>query len=281
MKLVRFGPKGREKPGLIDRNGRLRDLSGHCDEIGWEELSFAGRKRLSRIAPESLPLVSGKPRLGVPFTGISKIVGVGLNYRDHARETGAEIPKEPVIFLKATTAINGPFDPIVLPRGSTHTDWEAELGLVIGKTARYVSEKEALSFLAGYVVCHDVSEREFQKNRGGTWDKGKGCDTFAPIGPWLVTPDEIPDPQALRVWSKVNGTPRQDSNTAEMIFPCAFLIHYISQFMTLLPGDVILTGTPAGVGLGMKPPQFLQAGDVVEIGVDGLGSQRQEVRASR
>ncbi|MCX7897646.1 MAG: fumarylacetoacetate hydrolase family protein [Rhodocyclaceae bacterium] len=281
MKLVRFGPKGREKPGLIDAQGQLRDLSAHCSDIGWDELSPAGRRRLARIDPATLPRVAGKPRLGVPFTGISKIVGIGLNYRDHARETGAEIPKEPVIFLKATTAINGPYDPIVLPRASTHTDWEAELGLVIGKTCRYVDEKTALSYLAGYVVCHDVSERDFQKNRGGTWDKGKGCDTFAPIGPWLVTPDEVSDPQTLRVWSKVNGQLRQEGHTSDMIFPCAYLIHYVSHFMTLLPGDVILTGTPAGVGMGMRPPQFLRPGDVVEIGVEGLGAQRQRVRAAR
>ncbi|WP_131111694.1 fumarylacetoacetate hydrolase family protein [Sulfuricystis thermophila] len=280
MKLVRFGPQGREKPGLIDRDGRLRDLSAHCATIGWEELSPAGLKRLSRIDPATLPVVKGKPRLGVPFTGISKIVGVGLNYRDHAKETGAAIPTEPVLFMKATTAINGPFDDIVLPRGSTMTDWEAELGVVIGKTARYVEESQALAHVAGYVTFHDVSERDFQKNRGGSWDKGKGCDSFAPIGPWLVTRDEVPDPQRLRVWCEVNGERRQDGNTADMIFPVAHLVSYISQFMTLLPGDVICTGTPAGVGLGMKPPRFLKAGDVVRIGVEGLGEQCQKVVAS-
>lgn len=281
MKLVRFGPKGREKPGLIDDQGILRDLSAHCATIGWEELSPAGQKRLRRIDPQTLQQVKGKPRLGVPFTGISKIVGVGLNYRDHARETGAAIPSEPVLFLKATTAINGPFDPIVLPRGSTHTDWEAELGVVIGKTARYVDERYALDYVAGYVTFHDVSERDFQKNRGGSWDKGKGCDSFAPIGPWLVTRDEIPDPQTLRVWCEVNGELRQNGNTAEMIFPVATLVSYISQFMTLLPGDVICTGTPAGVGMGMQPPRYLKAGDVVRIGVEGLGEQCQKVIASR
>ncbi|MFN4148191.1 MAG: fumarylacetoacetate hydrolase family protein [Rhodocyclaceae bacterium] len=279
MKLVRFGPRGREKPGLIDAQGRLRDLSAHCATIGWNELSPAGLRRLRKIDPASLPLVRGKPRLGVPFTGISKIVGVGLNYRDHALETGAAIPSEPVLFMKATTAINGPFDPIVLPRGSTHTDWEAELGVVIGKTARYVEESQALEHVAGYVTFHDVSERDFQKNRGGSWDKGKGCDTFAPIGPWLVTRDELPDPQRLRVWCEVNGQRRQDGNTADMIFPVAHLVSYISQFMTLLPGDVICTGTPAGVGMGMKPPQYLKAGDVVMIGVEGLGEQCQKVIA--
>jgi len=281
MKLVRFGPKGREKPGLIDPQGRLRDLSAHCSTMGWQELSPAGIKRLQRIDPETLPLVPGKPRLGVPFTGISKIIGVGLNYRDHAQETGAAIPSEPVLFMKATTAINGPFDPIILPRGSTQTDWEAELGVVIGKTARYVSERRALEHVAGYVAFHDVSERDFQKNRGGSWDKGKGCDSFAPIGPWLVTRDEIPDPQTLRVWSSVNGELRQNGNTADMIFPVAYLVSYISQFMTLLPGDVICTGTPAGVGMGRQPPQFLKAGDVVRIGVEGLGEQRQKVMQAR
>ena len=279
MKLVRYGAKGREKPGLIDAQGRLRDLSTHCTDIGWAELSPAGRKRLAAIDPATLPLVRGKPRLGVPFTGISKIVGVGLNYRDHAKETGATIPTEPVLFMKATTAINGPYDAIVLPRGSTKTDWEAELGLVIGKEARYVSEAKALAHLAGYVTFHDVSERHFQKERGGSWDKGKGCDSFAPIGPWLVTPDEVKDPQKLRVWCEVNGVMRQDSNTGQMIFSCAHLISYISQFMTLNPGDVICTGTPPGVGLGMHPPQFLKAGDVVRLGVEGLGEQHQKVVA--
>ena len=279
MKLVRYGAQGREKPGILDAHDQLRDMSAHCETFGWDELSPAGIKRLRKINPNTLPLVMGKPRLGVPFTGISKIIGVGLNYREHARETGAAIPAEPVLFMKATTAINGPFDNILLPRGSTKTDWEAELGLVIGKTARYVEEAKALSYLAGYVTVHDVSERDFQKNRGGSWDKGKGCDTFAPIGPWLVTPDEIADPQTLRVWSSVNGEIRQDSNTADMIFPCAFLISYISQFMTLNPGDVICTGTPSGVGLGMTPPQFLKAGDVVRIGVGSLGEQCQMVAA--
>lgn len=280
MKLVRYGTKGRERPGLIDAQGKLHDLSAHCATIGWNELSPAGLRRLRQIDPTTLPLVKGKPRFGVPFTGISKIIGVGLNYRLHALETGAAIPTEPVLFMKATTAINGPCDDIVLPRGSTHTDWEAELGLVIGRETRYVSAEKALDHLAGYVTFHDVSERDFQKNRGGSWDKGKGCDTFAPIGPWLVTRDEIPDPQALRVWCEVNGEKRQDSNTADMIFPVAFLISYISQFMTLNPGDVICTGTPSGVGMGMQPPQFLKAGDVVRLGVEGLGEQRQKVRGN-
>lgn len=280
MKLVRYGSLGREKPGLIDAQGKLRNLSAHCATIGWEELSPAGLKRLRQIDPATLPLVKGKPRLGVPFTGISKIIGVGLNYRLHALETGAAIPTEPVLFMKATTAINGPCDDIVLPRGSVNTDWEAELGLVIGKTARYVDESKALDYLAGYVTFHDVSERDFQKNRGGNWDKGKGCDSFAPIGPWLVTRDEVPNPQALRVWCEVNGEKRQDSNTADMIFPVAHLISYISQFITLNPGDVICTGTPSGVGMGMNPPQYLKAGDTVRLGVEGLGEQCQKVRGS-
>jgi len=279
MKLVRYGARGREKPGLIDAQGKLRDLSAHCATIGWDELSPAGQRRLRRIDPATLPLVKGKPRFGVPFTGISKIVGVGLNYRLHAQETGAAIPTEPVLFMKATTAINGPYDDIVLPRGSVNTDWEAELGIVIGTRAHDVSEDRALSHVAGYVTFHDVSERDFQKNRGGSWDKGKGCDTFAPIGPWLVTRDAVPDPQALRVWCEVNGVMRQDSNTADMIFPVAHLVSYISQFMTLNPGDVICTGTPSGVGMGMKPPQYLRPGDVVRLGVEGLGEQRQKVVA--
>ena len=279
MKLVRYGAKGREKPGLIDAQGQLRDLSGHCATLGWEELSPAGLQRLRRIDPATLPRVNGKPRLGVPFTGISKIIGVGLNYRLHALETGAAIPTEPVLFMKATTAINGPCDDIVLPRGSVKTDWEAELGVVIGRTTRYVDADKALDHVAGYVTFHDVSERDFQKNRGGSWDKGKGCDTFAPIGPWLVTRDEVPNPQALRVWCEVNGERRQDSNTADMIFPVAFLVSYISQFMTLNPGDVICTGTPSGVGMGMQPPQFLKAGDTVRLSVEGLGAQCQKVVA--
>lgn len=280
MKLVRYGIAGREKPGLIDTQGKLRDLSAYCTTIGWPELSPAGQKKLRAIDPATLPLVNGKPRIGVPFTGIGKIVGVGLNYRDHALETGAAIPTEPVLFMKATTAINGPYDNIRLPRDSQKTDWEAELGLVIGRVARYVSEEKALSYLAGYVTFHDVSERDFQKNRGGSWDKGKGCDTFAPIGPWLVTRDEIRDPQNLRVWLEVNGERRQDSSTAQMIFPCAHLISYISQFMTLMPGDIICTGTPSGVGLGMTPPQFLKAGDIVRLSVGGLGEQCQKLVAS-
>jgi len=280
MKLVRYGAAGREKPGLIDAAGKLRDLSSHCATIGWQELSVAGQKRLRAIDPATLPLVKGAPRFGVPFTGIGKIVGVGLNYRDHALETGAAIPSEPVLFMKATTAINGPFDNIKLPRDSQKTDWEAELGLVIGRQARYVKEDQALSYLAGYVTFHDVSERDFQKNRGGSWDKGKGCDTFAPIGPWLVTRDEIRDPQNLRIWLEVNGERRQDSSTAQMIFPCAHLVSYISQFMTLMPGDVICTGTPSGVGLGMTPPQFLKAGDSVRLSVEGLGEQYQKVVAA-
>jgi len=278
MKLVRYGPVDREKPGLVDAAGRLRDLSAVCDTIGWQELSKVGLKRLAAIDPVSLPLVKGKPRLGVPFTGISKIVGIGLNYRDHAIETGAEIPSEPVIFMKSTTSINGPFDTLLLPPDSQHTDWEVEIGLVIGRETRRVSPEKALSHLAGYVTFHDVSERHYQKERGGTWDKGKGCDTFAPIGPWLVTTDEIPDPQNLMLWCEVNGVRRQNSSTAQMIFSCAYVVSYVSQFMTLLPGDIICTGTPAGVGMGMNPPQYLKPGDTVRLCVEGLGEQVQQVR---
>ncbi|MDP2752623.1 MAG: fumarylacetoacetate hydrolase family protein [Rhodocyclaceae bacterium] len=278
MKLVRYGPQGREKPGLLDAAGHIRDLSALYDTIGGQELSTAGLQRLAAIDPASLPLVKDNPRLGVPITGISKIVGIGLNYRDHASETGAEIPSEPVIFMKSTTSINGPFDDILLPPDSQHTDWEVEIGLVIGTEARRVSEATALSHLAGYVTFHDVSERHYQKERGGTWDKGKGCDTFAPIGPYLVTTDEISDPQNLSLWCEVNGVRRQNSSTAQMIFSCAYVVSYVSQFMTLLPGDIICTGTPAGVGLGMNPPQYLQPGDTVRLCVEGLGEQCQKVR---
>jgi 2-keto-4-pentenoate hydratase/2-oxohepta-3-ene-1,7-dioic acid hydratase in catechol pathway len=278
MKLVRYGRNGREKPGLIDAAGRLRDLSGHVEGIGWNEFSPQGLKRLATLRAESLPLVSGKPRLGVPFTGISKIVGIGLNYRDHALESSMAVPLEPVVFMKATTCINGPFDPIVMPPGSVKTDWEVELGIVIGREARRVSRQKALDYVAGYCVVHDVSEREFQLEHGGQWDKGKGCDTYGPIGPWLVSRDEVADPQRLHLWLDVNGERMQDGTTADMIFPCDELVSYVSRFMTLLPGDVITTGTPQGVGMGRKPPRFLKAGDTVRLGIDGLGEQQQVVK---
>ncbi|MFH1871170.1 MAG: fumarylacetoacetate hydrolase family protein [Pseudomonadota bacterium] len=278
MKLVRFGPRGREKPGLIDAAGTLRDLSAHVAGIGWNELAAAGQKRLRALNPASLPKVRGTPRLGVPFTGISKIVGIGLNYRAHALEAKMPIPAEPVVFMKATTCISGPNDPILMPIGGSKLDWEVELGLVIGRETRNVTEARALDHIAGYCVFHDVSERAFQLERGGQWDKGKGCDSFGPIGPWLVTRDEVADPQRLRLWLDVNGERMQDSSTADMIFSCAEIVSYVSRFMTLLPGDVICTGTPQGVGLGRG--RFLQLGDRLRLGVEGLGEQQQTVIAA-
>jgi len=279
MKLVRYGPRGREKPGLIAPDGTLRDLSGHVTDIGWNELSAAGQKRLRALDPASLPTVAGKPRFGVPFTGISKIVGIGLNYRAHALEAGMPIPAEPVVFMKATTCITGPCDPILMPVGSTKLDWEVELGIVIGSECRRAAEANALDHVAGYCVFHDVSERAFQLECGGQWDKGKGCDSFGPIGPWLVTKDEIADPQRLRLWLDVNGERMQDSSTADMIFSCAEIVSYLSRFMTLLPGDVICTGTPQGVGMGRG--RFLNIGDKLKLGVEGLGEQAQTVIATR
>jgi len=279
MKLIRFGPKGREKPGLIAPDGTLRDLSGHVADIGWTELSAAGQKRLRALNPATLPKVRGTPRLGVPFSGISKIVGIGLNYRAHAAEAKMPIPPEPVVFMKATTCISGPNDPVMMPAGGTKLDWEVELGIVIGRETRQVAAANALDRVAGYCVFHDVSERAFQLERGGQWDKGKSCDSFGPIGPWLVTKDEIADPQQLRLWLDVNGERMQDSTTADMIFSCAEIVSYVSRFMTLLPGDVICTGTPQGVGMGRG--RFLQIGDRVRLGVEGLGEQAQTVIATK
>ncbi len=281
MKLVRYGMNGHEKPGLIDDEGRLRDLSVAIETIDQLTLSPQGLNSLRSIAPESLPRVKGSPRLGVPFTGISKIVGVGLNYRDHAKEAGMPIPSEPILFMKATTCIGGPFDPLVLPPGSVKTDWEVELAIVIGSVARRVAVDQALDHVAGYCVANDVSEREYQLERGNQWDKGKGCDTFGPLGPWLVTADEITDPQDLHLWLELNGQRVQDGNTANMVFGCAELVSTISRYMTLLPGDVIVTGTPPGVGLGMKPPRYLMPGDTLRLGIDGLGVQEQAVVAAR
>ncbi len=280
MKWLRFGPPGRERVGALDASGRLRDLSASVPDLHLPTLGLKGLARLARLRPEDHPLVRGTPRLGVPYTGISKIVGIGLNYADHAAESGLPIPAEPIIFMKATTCISGPHDPVELPPASVKTDWEVELGVVIGRTARHVSEDEALSHVAGYCVFNDVSEREYQTERGGSWDKGKGCDTFGPIGPWLVTADEVPEPQALSMWLDVNGEPRQRGSTASMIFNVAQLVSAVSRYMTLLPGDLIATGTPPGVGMGMKPPQFLKAGDVMTLGIEGLGEQRQVVRAA-
>jgi 2,4-didehydro-3-deoxy-L-rhamnonate hydrolase len=277
MKLVRYGNPGKEKPGLIDLDGRLRDLSSVVPDIGPAQLSSAGLARIRKANPAKLPLVRGTPRYGCPVNGVSKFIAIGLNYSDHAAESGMPIPKEPVVFMKAPSCIQGPDDPIMMPRGSVKTDWEVELGIVIGTRARYVARKDALAFVAGFCVINDVSEREFQLERGPQWDKGKGCDTFGPIGPWLVTPDEIENVQRLDMWLDVNGKRMQTGNTRTMIFDCAKLVSYCSQFMTLLPGDVITTGTPPGVGLGMKPPTYLKKGDVVALGIQGLGEQRQRV----
>jgi 2-keto-4-pentenoate hydratase/2-oxohepta-3-ene-1,7-dioic acid hydratase in catechol pathway len=279
MKLLRYGPAGQERPGLLDDQGRIRDLSGHVPDLRGEVLDPERLRQLAALDRRSLPPVEGSPRLGPPVAGIGKILGIGLNYRSHAEETGATPGSEPLVFAKAVTALSGPNDPIVIPRDSMKTDWEVELAVVIGAEARYVQQQHALDHVAGYAVINDVSERSFQKERGGEFIKGKSADSFAPIGPWLVTKDEIPDPQALTLWLDVNGRRRQSGNTSDMIFPVAFLVSHLSQFMTLLPGDVIATGTPAGVGAGCKPPEFLKPGDIVELGVEGLGRQRQEVIA--
>jgi len=277
MKLVRYGNPGKEKPGLIDAEGKLRDLSGVIKDIGPDQLSDAALARLRKAKVATLPLVRGKPRMGCPVSGIGKFIAIGLNYSDHAAESGMPIPKEPVVFTKAISCIQGPNDPVMLPKGSVKGDWEVELGVVIGTRARYVSQKDALNFVAGYCTINDVSEREFQLERGSQWDKGKGCDTFGPIGPWLVTRDEIENPQKLAMWLDLNGQRMQTGNTKTMIFSVAKIVSHLSQFMTLMPGDVITTGTPPGVGLGMKPPLYLKKGDVMTLGIEGLGEQRQLV----
>ena len=279
MKLVRYGRVGREKPGLIDDEGKLRDLSAKLSDITPDTLSPKGLSKLGKLNAKRLPLVKGKPRFGVPWNGPGKIVCIGLNYVDHAKETGSPIPKEPIIFLKANSALNGPNDNVAVPRGSKKTDWEVEFGVVIGTRAQHVSKKDALKYVAGYTICNDVSEREYQTERGGTWDKGKGCDTFGPVGPWLVTTDEVPNPQRRNLWLDVNGQRMQDGNTKTMIFDVVTLVSYTSKFMSLNPGDVISTGTPPGVGSGMKPPKFLKVGDVVTLGVEGLGQQSQKMVA--
>jgi 2-keto-4-pentenoate hydratase/2-oxohepta-3-ene-1,7-dioic acid hydratase in catechol pathway len=279
MKLCRYGKNGFEKPGMIDAQGNIRDLSAVVEQIDQGTISPAGLAKLRKIKAETLPLVKGEPRLGVPYVGISKFVAIGLNYADHAREANMPIPPEPVVFMKATTSITGPNDKVIAPRNSTKLDWEVELGVVIGKKAQYVTEDKALDYVAGYCVVNDVSERAFQM-QSSQWDKGKGCDTFGPIGPWLVTTDEIRDPQNLDMWLDVNGRRMQKGNTRTMIFGVAKLVSYCSEYMTLLPGDIITTGTPPGVGLGMKPdPVFLKPGDVMNLGIQGLGEQRQDVVA--
>jgi len=279
MKLCRYGKNGFEKPGLIDAEGKLRDLSKYVPQIGPEEISPQGLKRLAKLKPESLPLVKGNPRLGVPYVGIGKFVAIGLNFSDHAKETGSPIPPEPIVFMKATTCISGPDDDVVQPKHSTQLDWEVELAFVIGTKAQYVRKEDALKHVAGYCVVNDVSERAFQFATN-QWDKGKGFDSAGPIGPWLVTTDEIPDPQVLDMWLDVNGQRMQTGNTRTMIFDVATLVSHLSEYMTLLPGDIVTTGTPPGVGLGMKPnPVYLKPGDVMTLGIQGLGAQRQKVVA--
>jgi len=279
MKLCRYGKNGFEKPGMIDAQGNIRDLSAVVEQIDQNTISPAGLAKLRKIKAETLPLVKGEPRLGVPYVGISKFVAIGLNFADHAKEANMPIPPEPIVFMKATTCITGPNDKVIQPRNSTRLDWEVELGVVICKKAQYVPEDKAIDYVAGYCVVNDVSERAFQL-QSSQWDKGKGCDTFGPIGPWLVTTDEIRDPQNLDMWLDVNGRRMQKGNTRTMIFGVAKLVSYCSQYMTLMPGDIITTGTPPGVGLGMKPePVFLKPGDVMNLGIQGLGEQRQDVVA--
>ena len=277
MKLVRYGNPGKEKPGLIDAAGKLRDLSAVVKDIGPDQLSDAALAKLLKLKTDKLPLVRGNPRMGCPVNGVGKFIAIGLNYSDHAAESGMPIPKEPIVFTKAISCIQGPDDNVMLPKGSVKGDWEVELAVVIGTKARYVSQKDALNFVAGYCVSNDVSEREFQLERGSQWDKGKGCDTFGPLGPWLVTRDEITNPQKLAMWLDLNGNRMQTGNTKTMIFSVAKIVSHLSQFMTLMPGDVVITGTPPGVGLGHKPPLYLKKGDVMTLGIEGLGEQRQVV----
>ena len=284
MKLIRYGASGKEKPGLIDTAGRLRDLSGVIKDISPEQLSDKALTKLAKLKADALPLVKGKPRMGCPISQVGKFIAIGLNYADHAAEAGMPIPKEPIVFQKATSCIQGPNDDVMLPKRSIKTDWEVELGVVIGARASYVSLKDALNYVAGYCTINDVSEREYQLERGGTWDKGKGCDTFGPIGPWLVTRDEVPHPQKLGMWLDLNGKRMQTGSTKTMIFGVAKLVSYVSQFMTLLPGDIITTGTPPGVGMGVKTnglstPIYLKRGDEMRLGIEGLGEQVQRVVA--
>ncbi len=280
MKLLRYGAKGAEKPGMLDARGQVRDLSAVLPDIGAATLTRAGLAPLRALDPASLPLVDRPGRLAPPWSGMGKFICIGLNYADHAAESGLPVPAEPVVFMKPTSAVVGCNDPVVLPQESVKTDWEVELGVVIGERARYVSEADAMNHVAGYCVVNDVSEREYQIERGGTWDKGKGCDTFGPVGPWLVTADEIADPQALDMWLDVNGKRYQNGSTRTMVFGVAQLVSYVSRFMTLYPGDLISTGTPPGVGMGQKPtPVYLKAGDEMRLGIAGLGEQWQRVHA--
>jgi 2,4-diketo-3-deoxy-L-fuconate hydrolase len=279
MRLVRYGRPGKEKPGLFDEEGRLRDLSGVVADIGGDVLSEKSLRKLAKVDWKTLPLVRGNPRLGVPVTGVGKFIGIGMNYADHAAETGAPVPKEPIMFMKATSSLSGPDDPVQLPKGSKKTDWEVELGVVIGTRAQYVSEEDALKYVAGYCVVNDVSERAYQFEMGSQWDKGKGCDTFGPVGPFLVTKDEIFDVQDLDLYLELNGKRMQSGNTSTMIFTVAHIVSYLSRFMTLEPGDIITTGTPPGVGLGRSPQRFLKKGDKLRLGIAGIGEQQQEVVA--
>jgi 2-keto-4-pentenoate hydratase/2-oxohepta-3-ene-1,7-dioic acid hydratase in catechol pathway len=281
MKLLRYGPSGQEKPGILDRNGQIRDLSGVVRDIDGAALAPASLDRVRRLDPASLPVVSGTPRLGPCVANVPKIVAIGLNYRLHAQEAGMAIPTEPIFFMKATSSICGPNDDVIIPKGSQKTDYEVELGIVIGSTARYVDLKDARNHIAGYCVVNDVSEREYQMERGGQWTKGKSCDTFCPLGPWLVTADEVGDAGKLQVSTDVNGERRQNSNTADLIFGIEHIVSYVSQFMTLLPGDVIPTGTPSGVAMGYKPPRFLKPGDTMRVAVEGLGEQNSRLVAYR
>jgi 2-keto-4-pentenoate hydratase/2-oxohepta-3-ene-1,7-dioic acid hydratase in catechol pathway len=280
MKLVRYGAVGQEKPGLIDKSGQLRDLSGQVKDLAGEAFSPASLAKIAALDAASLPAVSGQPRIGSPVGGLPKFIAIGLNYSDHAAEVGMPIPAEPIIFMKANNSLCGPNDKVEKPRGSTKLDWECEIAIIIGTRAKYVSEADALNYVAGYAVCNDVSERNFQIERLGQWTKGKSHDTFGPLGPWLVTKDEIPNVQKLSMWLDVNGKRCQTGSTATMIFGVKKIVSYVSEFMTLLPGDIITTGTPPGVGSGMKPPKFLNAGDVVTLGIEGLGEQRQEIVAA-
>ncbi len=279
MKLLRYGNPGQERPGILDAQGRLRDLAAQVGDIDGTVIGHQGLSRLATIDTSTLPIVDDGVRLGPPVARVGKIICVGMNYADHAAETGASVPEQPVLFMKATSSIVGAYDEVMIPRGSQKTDWEVELGIVIGTMARDVSEADALHHVAGYLVVNDVSERAFQLEHGGQWVKGKGCDTFGPLGPWLVTADEIPDPQNIGLWLEVNGHRYQQGNTRTMVFGIAHLVSYISRYMTLLPGDIISSGTPAGVGLGQHPPVYLRPGDVMELGIEGLGQQRQRVVA--
>lgn len=281
LKLLRYGPLGEEKPGLLDAQGQIRDLSAHIDDLGPASLSDAALEEIAQIPLSELPVVEGNPRIGVPVTGTGKIIAIGFNYVNHAAEMAVELPTEPLVFMKATSALTGPFDSVIQPRNAKKLDYESELVVVIGRRAQYLSEDEVFDYIAGYTVGHDVSERAFQRERGGQFTKGKSADTFAPVGPYLVTRDHIEDVQNLSIWSEVNGEMRQQGNTTDMVFGVKEIVSHLSQFMTLYPGDLIFTGTPAGVGDGMVPPSYLQPGDVVRVGVEGLDSQRQVIAAPR